>query len=452
MSDKQIRDQRLFEAFKRFLEAALGVLGAYRVEEGREVVEQPEFLPDGGVRLVQGSRPRSLSALLNGKHESLQALREFQHLRDLVAEGSVGASLLTKADGSAVAPNDRDYWLYQYACFPLLSRYLSHGSRPDFDEVLFRQLYDEVEAYCYSSTIRMWYVAPLFNFALADEVGPSVELAAGFCIRKLTSDEKRRLWIEACDASLWGRSDLFGLTWAAELSAEVPKVDPAVNTREEFEDLECLLRLLHSDSLHPATIRFLLVRSEPRFNPLYLIGGQQNWRVTRSASGFPSVASRQPSPSDTELMQEWWKQLKSFGSQRRFSLALRQYSAPHDKARPEQQLLDLWIALETLFLPDGLQGELRYRAALRVAHYLGSGSGRTAIFEAVRNSYDWRSFLVHGGNPESPPKRLSRTLQDVVSTTSGYLKVTLEKVLDSGVMINLPQVDRSIIEGEPSGP
>ena len=60
--------------------------------------------------------------------------------------------------------------------------------------------------------------------------------------------------------------------------------------------------------------------------------------------------------------------------------------------------IDLRIALESLFLDDGNQAELRFRLALRAAWYLGAtGDERTKIFEAVRDAYDIGSKAVHTG-------------------------------------------------------
>lgn len=53
------------------------------------------------------------------------------------------------------------------------------------------------------------------------------------------------------------------------------------------------------------------------------------------------------------------------------SLAFRRYSLSLEKKSNEDQLLDLWIALESLFAPDGKKGEITYKLRVRMAYYFG---------------------------------------------------------------------------------
>ncbi len=66
----------------------------------------------------------------------------------------------------------------------------------------------------------------------------------------------------------------------------------------------------------------------------------------------------------------------------------------------DDALIDLWIGLEALF-SDGA-GEITYKAAMRIAHYVGRGAGdQRFLFRALKASYDVRSALVHGAHPAS---------------------------------------------------
>jgi len=72
-----------------------------------------------------------------------------------------------------------------------------------------------------------------------------------------------------------------------------------------------------------------------------------------------------------------------------------------DRARAEDQILDLMIAAEALFLPEE-SGELSYRLALRGAHFLGTELGsRTAVYQFLRNAYAVRSKIAHGSPPDA---------------------------------------------------
>lgn len=80
------------------------------------------------------------------------------------------------------------------------------------------------------------------------------------------------------------------------------------------------------------------------------------------------------------------------------SLAFRRYSLSLEKKSPEDQLLDLWIALESLFVPDGKKGEITYKLRLRMAYYFGATfEERQNIAEFIKKSYNHRSEIVHSG-------------------------------------------------------
>ena len=64
---------------------------------------------------------------------------------------------------------------------------------------------------------------------------------------------------------------------------------------------------------------------------------------------------------------------------------------------PVDQMIDLGIALESLYLPDG-GGELSFRFALNGAWHQGSSvTERRALFEEFRDIYNARSDVVHAG-------------------------------------------------------
>ncbi|MGH3607200.1 MAG: hypothetical protein ACRDRD_03820, partial [Pseudonocardiaceae bacterium] len=64
-------------------------------------------------------------------------------------------------------------------------------------------------------------------------------------------------------------------------------------------------------------------------------------------------------------------------------------------------MLDFTIALEALLLPydtDARRGDLSYRFRMHGARYLGNdATDRHGMFKRLRDVYDMRSLLVHGG-------------------------------------------------------
>lgn len=82
------------------------------------------------------------------------------------------------------------------------------------------------------------------------------------------------------------------------------------------------------------------------------------------------------------------------------ALAGNYFEDHHRRIKPEEKLIDLVIALETLFSPSR-ESELRFRIAQRAAILLGkTAPERESIRDFILRVYDARSGLVHAG--ESP--------------------------------------------------
>lgn len=100
-------------------------------------------------------------------------------------------------------------------------------------------------------------------------------------------------------------------------------------------------------------------------------------------------------------------------------LAYRRYLLSLEKESYEDQLLDLWIALESLFVPDGKKGEITFKVRLRMAYYFAdSFEERQELSEFIKTSYNHRSEIVHSGKTLGPElKEEIRRLRSMARTT-----------------------------------
>lgn len=83
-----------------------------------------------------------------------------------------------------------------------------------------------------------------------------------------------------------------------------------------------------------------------------------------------------------------------------FGVAIRRFRSIYERYLPDdpERLLDIGIAFEAIFLNDGNHQELKYRLSLRAAKLLGKTlEERRNIFHIVKNLYDLRSAIAHGG-------------------------------------------------------
>lgn len=112
----------------------------------------------------------------------------------------------------------------------------------------------------------------------------------------------------------------------------------------------------------------------------------------------------------------------------RLHLAIRRLTNIHERASLEDQVLDYWIGLETLFLDDS-SSEMRYKGSMRIAQFLGDDAeSRKQIFESAKKSYDVRSAIAHG----SQPRKKNMNLEEVASVTGSWLRSASEKSLNDG--------------------
>ena len=93
------------------------------------------------------------------------------------------------------------------------------------------------------------------------------------------------------------------------------------------------------------------------------------------------------------------------------------------------QIIDLGIALESLFLPDQLP-ELKYRLRTRAARHLGANlSDRKEITKRLGTFYDIRSSAVHTGRlKKGPPEETVKLLAD----TRDLCRESIFKILSDG--------------------
>ena len=146
----------------------------------------------------------------------------------------------------------------------------------------------------------------------------------------------------------------------------------------------------------PGYVRLMDVRGRggAAFGPVEGVGGRGKW------GGDYHLTE-----TETDSFVAFWREFEKAKQRKLVDGALRRFSYASDRDRPDDRLVDLVIAGETLFLGDSgkaqERGELRYRYSLRAAFHLDLLGSRTDVFRFMRNGYDARSAIVHGGTPDA---------------------------------------------------
>jgi len=128
----------------------------------------------------------------------------------------------------------------------------------------------------------------------------------------------------------------------------------------------------------------------------------------------------------------------------RVEMALGRFDMAYSRELDKDRLIDYWVALEALFSPSDRQ-ELKYRLRLRTAYFVTSDPDeRQSIYDVLGDSYDARSAVVHGREPEA-------NLRAVCSQTEDVLRRTLRKIVMSPEPYVPEGLDRAIARGGPGG-
>ena len=130
---------------------------------------------------------------------------------------------------------------------------------------------------------------------------------------------------------------------------------------------------------------------------------------------------------------ELWRLLEEGSA--RFSFSIHRFNLAFDRGLLADRIVDLVIAAESLFLGDlNVQdrGELRFRFALRAAKFIGHPNyDERDIFRVMRQAYDARSAVVHGGSPKETllPDNQSATLPTFIDAIEELVRLGLRKAL-----------------------
>ena len=119
---------------------------------------------------------------------------------------------------------------------------------------------------------------------------------------------------------------------------------------------------------------------------------------------------------------------------------------------PEDQIIDLVIALESLYL-SGIDSktELRFRFSLHAAWHLGKNKAhRKELMKEFKAIYDWRSRVVHTGKLPNKTKKTPFTRQEItefIKKAQDLCRDSILKILNEG---KFPDWDSLILDEESS--
>lgn len=350
------------------------------------------------------------SALVRQFRNELKSLPAYSECQTLLKEDETISRHLDRLVG---IPNSMTILPSEELIPSFLSTLLGRTGACTYDEVIFDALCDELERFFRSGTLLIRAIAPLLNFYGPDEV---VSLPHDISIRR-TSDDEVDLWLQRsaqmplsagpwmiasvthCIARDFEMPKVCGEKEAEEARTSVPESAHADSqASQSFANVLTSLRLLKSEYVD---IPFTDFRVRGWCPPHV---GAHRWHSgvspPRFLVGNPFVLSPEEGPIVSKLLEL----VTGFDRQKHgfLDIALRRFNAAVAEERPEDRLLDLVIALEAILLhgpqKEELRGEKRFRFSINGAYLLSTEpQERKRIFRELREAYDRRSGVVHGG-------------------------------------------------------
>jgi Apea-like HEPN len=166
------------------------------------------------------------------------------------------------------------------------------------------------------------------------------------------------------------------------------------------------------------------------------VGLAAEWTLQSGSVSFqpiplmPALRSRQlhlDAQASAEVVRAW-RQLRQPGLHKALALAVRRFSYQAHRQRLEDELVDILIASEALYLSDVDYRELNFRLALRAAALCSPQKltmTRRNVFDLMKSAYDVRSKIVHGEEPKPKDLRLKGarvSLMDFVQATEEVVR------------------------------
>lgn len=427
-----VRDAGLYSRYVAFIRAALTL-----VREHQNGQPAPTRLrtkvrrQDARTTQIEGEQEPDIFFLLVPYFDALKSLTEFESLHAYILSSPLADHVFVDAGNKPIEQAEsQSWWLMNFYVVPLLTRYIGPELVLDFEEGRARSVYAGFEAFLESTQVTYSIVAPLEWFEGPDE---EVRLNATTVLRKLSEGEIQYLWHLGEFGGIVDRHQALGMSFCLE-TTQVAEKNAPVDFSEVYVDLirvVTALRLLKSGQVG---IPVVTQRScGPAFGP----GGS-------TATSGPSPASMGPryvlTLGERGDLLSVYEALTQGTVPKQLKVALDRFNYAYNRTRPDDRLIDYWIALEALFLPDEPPQELRYRASLRVAYFVSQGpEEREETFTQIRRSYDVRSAIVHGRESEDAPQ--------IAQFTEDVLRRALRRAVVAPESLDTQQLDKLILRG-----
>lgn len=204
------------------------------------------------------------------------------------------------------------------------------------------------------------------------------------------------------------------LTRAYESALDAPVFYGA--SMSAFVRCAAAMRVVCGGTARVATVQMLRAPGTP------LAFRSFGWSSPGPEAQYWSGVVTEVKPADIDAIRSVAAELSRVESA--FPVTMSRFNTAASRGAPEDRLIDYTIALESVLLPD-VRDELSFRFQMRGAWLLGSdGRQRRVWGERLREIYEARSAIVHGGS-----RRSKRTDNELVDDAAEALRLLLQRFI-----------------------
>jgi hypothetical protein len=129
--------------------------------------------------------------------------------------------------------------------------------------------------------------------------------------------------------------------------------------------------------------------------------------------------------SDVDALVTLWPKAKKAYNKPDLLIARTRLEGSYLRTTLEDMLIDYWIGLEALFLPQEFTRDMADAVALAVSHYLGrTVESRNSIYHEIIDSHKLRGKVVHGKPVEG------KKLREIIAKTGELLRHSLRQRIE----------------------
>jgi hypothetical protein len=335
-----------------------------------------------------------------------------------------------KISEEITSPEEVRALAWEYYFQPFIGYYLEKEKSQIFKDETFNKIYKFLEEQlCTENIPPNVFCAPLFNFKMNTE--KELNFEDYLCVRRMTSIEKNlgKIFLKDLLSEKHYRELKLAICWVADDSKRQSK------SEYDNDDILTVMRLLKQEPVQAPYV--LTYPAEPLF-------GRSIKEMSIHEVGSPLLHGKTYSLTENDAQQllAIWHGYRDSRAKKKYAIAFDKFEDVYKKVRADDRIIDCWVGLENIYL-RGIKDELRYRASIRIAYFLGSNSDeRQRLYKEAMNSYDIRSKLVHGG------RVTEKSIKVAAQVALSHLRDSLHFVLNEDKARQLDEIDKTIIMGE----